>query len=97
VSGLELPKLQLDQREVIEARLTSSVELQSMALTGLLAAYLALRQSLTVEGSLDRSLGAYDAAAIEPSSVMGSAAEEPMVCRLFAGGDWIRTSSTRKR
>jgi len=32
-------------REVIEARLTSPVELQSMALTGLLAAYLTLRQS----------------------------------------------------
>ena len=41
----KLPKLQLDKREVIEARLTSPVELQSMALTGLLAAYLALRQS----------------------------------------------------
>lgn len=40
----ELPKLQLDKREVIEARLTSPVELQSMALTGLLASYLALRQ-----------------------------------------------------
>jgi 8-oxo-dGTP pyrophosphatase MutT (NUDIX family) len=40
----ELPKLQLDKREVIEARLTSPVELQSMALTGLLAAYLALCQ-----------------------------------------------------
>jgi len=39
-----LPKLQLDKREVIKARLTSPVELQSMALTGLLAAYLALRQ-----------------------------------------------------
>jgi hypothetical protein len=40
----ELPKLQLDKREVIEAPLTSPVELQSMALTGLLASYLALRQ-----------------------------------------------------
>ena len=40
----ELPKLQLDKREVIKARLTSPVELQSMTLTGLLAAYLALRQ-----------------------------------------------------
>jgi hypothetical protein len=28
---------------------------------------------------------------------MGSTAEEPMVCRLSAGGDWIRTSSTRAR
>ena len=37
-----IAKLQLDKREVIEARLTSRVELQSMALTGLLAAYLAL-------------------------------------------------------
>jgi hypothetical protein len=26
-----------------------------------------------------------------------SAAAELMVCRLFAGGDWIRTSSTRAR
>ena len=33
----------------------------------------------------------------EPSAVMGSAAEELMVCRLFAGGRWIRTSSTRAR
>jgi len=36
--------VELDKREVIEARLTSPVELQSMGLTGLLAAYLALRQ-----------------------------------------------------
>ena len=41
----QLPKLQLDRREVIEARLTSPVELQSMVLTGLLAAYLTLPQS----------------------------------------------------
>ena len=39
----ELPKLQLDNREVIEARLTSPIELQRMALTGLVAAYLARR------------------------------------------------------
>ena len=38
-----------------------------------------------VVGSLDRSLGAYArAAAFDPSAVMGSAAEELMVCRLFA-------------
>jgi len=42
----ELPKLRLDNREVIEARLISPVELHSMALTGLVAAYLAHRQSL---------------------------------------------------
>ena len=42
-------------------------------------------------GSLDRSLGAYDAAAFVPSAVIGHAAEEPMVCRLFAGGGRIRT------
>lgn len=42
----ELPKLRLDNREVIEARLISPVELHSMALTGLVAAYLARRQSL---------------------------------------------------
>jgi len=41
----ELPKLRLDNREVIEARLISPVELHSMALTGLVAAYLAHRQS----------------------------------------------------
>jgi 8-oxo-dGTP diphosphatase len=40
------PKLRLDNREVIEARLTSPFELQNMALTGLVAAYLACRQSL---------------------------------------------------
>jgi 8-oxo-dGTP diphosphatase len=43
---VELPKLQLDNREVIEARLTSPSELQNMVLTGLVAAYLARRQSL---------------------------------------------------
>ena len=48
-----------------------------------------------VVGSLDRSLGAYArAAAFDPSAVMGSAAEELMVCRLFAGGRWIRTIGT---
>ena len=36
----ELPELKLDNREVIEARLTSPAELQSMVLTGPLAAYL---------------------------------------------------------
>src|SRR6516162_9545237 len=35
----------------------------------------------------------YDAAAFEPSAVMGSAAEELMVCRLTAGGNRILTSS----
>src|ERR1700746_2635188 len=40
------PKLRLDNREIIEARLTSPFELQNMALTGLVAAYLACRQSL---------------------------------------------------
>jgi 8-oxo-dGTP diphosphatase len=43
---VELPKLQHDNREVIEARLTSPIELQRMAPTGLLAAYLTRRQSL---------------------------------------------------
>ena len=44
---VELPKLRLDNREVIEARLTSPIELQRMAPTGLVAAYLACqRQSL---------------------------------------------------
>ncbi len=37
------PKLRLDNREVIEARLTSPFELQNMALTGLVAAYLERR------------------------------------------------------
>ena len=40
------PKLRLDNREVIEARLVSPLELQNMALTGLVAAYLSRRQSL---------------------------------------------------
>lgn len=37
---VELPQLQLDNREVIAARLTSPAELQSMVLTGPVAAYL---------------------------------------------------------
>jgi hypothetical protein len=41
----ELPKPKLDNREVIEARLTSPIELQNMALTDLVASYLARRQS----------------------------------------------------
>jgi 8-oxo-dGTP pyrophosphatase MutT (NUDIX family) len=36
----ELPELQLDNREVVAARLTSPVELQTMVLTGPVAAYL---------------------------------------------------------
>ena len=43
---VELPKLRLDNREIIEARLTSPVELQNMVPTVLVAAYLARRQSL---------------------------------------------------
>jgi 8-oxo-dGTP pyrophosphatase MutT (NUDIX family) len=43
---VELPRLQLDNREVIEARLTSPIELQSMVLTKLVATYLARRLSL---------------------------------------------------
>ena len=43
---VELPKLRLDNREIIEARLTSPVELQNMVPTILVAAYLARRQSL---------------------------------------------------
>ena len=39
---------------------------------------------------------AYDAAAFVPSAVIGSAAEELMVCRLFAGGNRIRTSSSAR-
>jgi len=38
---VELPRLQLDNREVIEARLTSPIELQSMVFTKLVATYLA--------------------------------------------------------
>jgi ADP-ribose pyrophosphatase YjhB (NUDIX family) len=37
---VELPKLQLDNREIIAARLTSPSELHSMTLTGSVAAYL---------------------------------------------------------
>src|SRR5437588_5656960 len=37
---VELPKLQLDNREIIEARLTSPSELHSMVLTGPVTAYL---------------------------------------------------------
>ena len=40
---VELPKLRLDNREIIEARLTSPVELQNMVPTVLVAAYLARR------------------------------------------------------
>jgi len=43
---VELPKLRLDNREVIAARLISPIELQDMVLTGLVAIYLAHRQSL---------------------------------------------------
>jgi 8-oxo-dGTP diphosphatase len=43
---VKLPKLQLDNREVIEARLASPIELQNMLPTGLVAAYLARRRSL---------------------------------------------------
>jgi 8-oxo-dGTP pyrophosphatase MutT (NUDIX family) len=43
---VEPPKLRLDNREVIEARLVSPFELQNMALTRSVAAYLACRQSL---------------------------------------------------
>jgi hypothetical protein len=39
-------KSALDNREAIEARLTSSIELQNMVLTDLVATYLARRQSL---------------------------------------------------
>jgi 8-oxo-dGTP pyrophosphatase MutT (NUDIX family) len=43
----ELPQLRLDNREVIGARLISPAELQSMVLTGPVAAYLdRIRQSL---------------------------------------------------
>jgi 8-oxo-dGTP pyrophosphatase MutT (NUDIX family) len=41
-----LPKLQLDNREVIEARLNSPIELQNTVPTGLVASYLARRRSL---------------------------------------------------
>jgi hypothetical protein len=37
---VELPQLQLDNREIIAAQLTSPAELQSMVLTGPVAAYL---------------------------------------------------------
>jgi 8-oxo-dGTP pyrophosphatase MutT (NUDIX family) len=37
---VDLPKLRLDNREIIEARLTSPSELNSMALTGPVTAYL---------------------------------------------------------
>jgi 8-oxo-dGTP diphosphatase len=36
---VELPELELDNREIVEARLTSQSELQSMVLTGPAAAY----------------------------------------------------------
>jgi len=42
---VELPELQLDNREVTAARLTSPDELQSVTKTRLVAAYLAGRQS----------------------------------------------------
>jgi 8-oxo-dGTP pyrophosphatase MutT (NUDIX family) len=43
---IELPKLQLDNREIIAARFSSPVKLQRMAATGPLLAYLARRQLL---------------------------------------------------
>jgi 8-oxo-dGTP pyrophosphatase MutT (NUDIX family) len=43
----ELPKLQVDNREIIEARLTSPGELQNMVPTRLVAAYLARRQAIS--------------------------------------------------
>jgi ADP-ribose pyrophosphatase YjhB (NUDIX family) len=43
---VELPKLKLDNREVIEARVTSPIELRNMVLTDLVATYLARRHSL---------------------------------------------------
>jgi hypothetical protein len=43
---VELPELKLDNREVIEGRLISPIELRNMALTDLVATYLARRQSL---------------------------------------------------
>jgi 8-oxo-dGTP diphosphatase len=46
---VELPKLRLDNREVIAARLTTPIELQSMVLTGLVAA--CLRYTATRERS----------------------------------------------
>ena len=48
-------------------------------------------RDLPIDLSLNLSPVAYDAAAFEPSAVMGSAAEELMVCRLSAGESWIRT------
>ena len=45
---VEPPKLRLDNREVIEARLISPSELQNMALTRSVAAYLACLQSVAV-------------------------------------------------
>jgi 8-oxo-dGTP diphosphatase len=43
---VELPKLKLDNREVIEARVISPIELRNMVLTDLVATYLARRHSL---------------------------------------------------
>jgi 8-oxo-dGTP diphosphatase len=48
---VELPKLQLDNREIIAARLTSPGELHSMVLTGPVAAYLSRSQN----GACDQS------------------------------------------
>ena len=48
-------------------------------------------RDLPIDLSLNLSPVAYDAAAFEPSAVMGSAAEELMVRRLSAGGRRIRT------
>jgi 8-oxo-dGTP diphosphatase len=46
----ELPKLRLDNREIIAARLTSPSELDSMVLTGPLAAYLGRGQAESAQG-----------------------------------------------
>jgi 8-oxo-dGTP diphosphatase len=42
----ELPQLRLDNREIIAARLTSPMELQSMLLPGIVASYLARGHSI---------------------------------------------------
>jgi 8-oxo-dGTP diphosphatase len=51
----ELPKLQLDNREIIAARLTSPEELHSLVLTGPVAAYIARSPTAAATHSAARS------------------------------------------
>ena len=56
---VELPKLQLDNREIIAARLSSPVELQRTAAAGPLLAYLTRRQLLDSDSEPTQQLRSF--------------------------------------